>query len=45
MAKIKKAYQVDLDFGAIFEARTVRLLADVILKAKLASDEKQGRHS
>jgi acyl transferase domain-containing protein/thioesterase domain-containing protein/acyl carrier protein len=33
-AKIKKTYQVDLDLAALFEARTLRQLADVIRKAK-----------
>jgi thioesterase domain-containing protein len=33
-AKIKKAYQVDLELAALFEARTVRSLADRIRKAQ-----------
>jgi acyl carrier protein len=41
MAKIKKAYQVDLDFGVIFEARTVRQLANLIQEAQLASGGNQ----
>ena len=41
MAKIKKAYRVDLDFGVIFEARTVRQLADAIRTAQLASGGNQ----
>jgi acyl transferase domain-containing protein len=41
MAKIKKAYQVDLDFGVLFEARTVRRLAELVLKAQLASEPNQ----
>jgi acyl transferase domain-containing protein len=41
MAKIKKTYQVDLDFGVIFETRTVRQLAELILKAQLASEGNQ----
>jgi acyl transferase domain-containing protein/thioesterase domain-containing protein len=33
-AKIKKAYQVDLELAALFESRTVRLLADRVRKAQ-----------
>ena len=33
-AKIKKTYQVDLDLAVLFEARTVRQLAEVIRKLK-----------
>jgi acyl transferase domain-containing protein/acyl carrier protein len=33
-AKIKSAYQTDLDLAVLFEARTVRLLADMIRKAR-----------
>ena len=33
-AKIKKTYQVDLELAVLFEARTVRQLADVIRKAQ-----------
>jgi acyl transferase domain-containing protein/thioesterase domain-containing protein/acyl carrier protein len=33
-AKIRKTYQVDLDFAALFEARTIRRLAVVIRKLK-----------
>ncbi len=33
-AKIKKTYQADLELAVLFEARTVRLLADVIRKSK-----------
>ncbi len=32
LAKVNKAYRVDLDFAVLFEARTVRQLADVIRK-------------
>ncbi len=32
MAKIKKTYRIDLDFGILFEARSVRHLADAIRK-------------
>jgi acyl carrier protein len=41
MAKIKKAYLVDLDFGVLFEARTVRRLAELVLKAQLALEQNQ----
>ena len=41
-AKIKRAYQVDLELAVLFEARTVRRLADVIRKAQqLASAEQK----
>ena len=33
-AKVKKAYQVDLELTVLFEARTVRELAEVIRKSK-----------
>lgn len=33
-AKIRKTYQVDLELAVLFEARTVRQLADVIRKAQ-----------
>jgi len=33
-AKIKKTYQVDLQLGVLFEARTVRQLADVIRRTQ-----------
>ena len=36
-AKINKMYQVDLDLAALFEARTIRLLAGVIRKSKRAA--------
>ncbi|MGA2048283.1 MAG: SDR family NAD(P)-dependent oxidoreductase [Terracidiphilus sp.] len=34
LAKIKRAYHVDLDLAALFEARTIRELAEVIHKSK-----------
>lgn len=34
LAKIRKAYQVDLNLGVLFEARTVNQLANVIRKAQ-----------
>ena len=34
ITRIKKTYQVDLDLAVLFEARTVRQLADVIRNAK-----------
>ncbi len=38
-AKIKKKYQVDLDLAVLFEARTVRHLAEVIARKKQATGE------
>jgi acyl transferase domain-containing protein/thioesterase domain-containing protein len=40
-AKIKKTYQVDLELAVLFEARTVRQLADVIRKAKQSASGEQ----
>lgn len=40
-AKIKKAYQVDLELAVLFEARTVRQLADVIRKAQQPTGAEQ----
>jgi acyl transferase domain-containing protein/thioesterase domain-containing protein len=39
-AKIKKAYQVDLELALLFEARTVRQLADTIRKARQPESSK-----
>ncbi|HUD56687.1 MAG TPA: SDR family NAD(P)-dependent oxidoreductase [Terracidiphilus sp.] len=38
-AKIKKKYQVDLELAVLFEARTVRHLAEVIAKKKQTAHE------
>jgi acyl transferase domain-containing protein/thioesterase domain-containing protein len=38
-AKIKKKYQVDLELAVLFEARTVRHLAEVIARKKQAASE------
>ena len=40
-AKIKKTYQVDLELAILFEARTVRQLAEVIRKAKQPANGEQ----
>ena len=40
-AKIKKTYQVDLELAVLFEARTVRRLADVIRKAQQPAGAEQ----
>jgi amino acid adenylation domain-containing protein len=42
LAKIKKAYQVDLELAVLFEARTVRQLADAIHKAQQPDAAEQG---
>jgi acyl carrier protein len=34
LAKIKRAYHVDLDLATLFEARSVRQLAEVIHKSQ-----------
>jgi thioesterase domain-containing protein/NADP-dependent 3-hydroxy acid dehydrogenase YdfG/acyl carrier protein len=39
LAKIKKTYQEDMELAVLFEARTVRQLADVIGKSKQPSAE------
>jgi acyl transferase domain-containing protein len=43
LAKIKRAYHVDLDFGILFEARTIRQLTNVILKSQQVSGGMQIR--
>jgi acyl transferase domain-containing protein/thioesterase domain-containing protein len=45
LAKIKRAYQVDLELAVLFEARTVRQFAAVIRKLKQTAGEKQGTWS
>jgi amino acid adenylation domain-containing protein len=40
-AKIKRTYQVDLELSVLFEARTVRRLADVIRKSKQPASAEQ----
>ena len=40
-AKIKKTYQVDLELAVLFEARTVRQLAEVIRKSKQPASAEQ----
>jgi thioesterase domain-containing protein/acyl carrier protein len=40
-AKIRKTYHVDLELAVLFEARTVRQLADVIRKAQQPADAEQ----
>jgi acyl transferase domain-containing protein len=37
LAKVRRVYQVNLDFGVLFEARTVRQLADAIRKLQVVS--------
>lgn len=44
-AKIKKTWQVDLELAVLFEARTVRLLAEIIGKAKQPATEQKIRTS
>ncbi len=39
--KIKRTYQVDLELAVLFEARTVRQLADVIRKSKQPANDEQ----
>jgi len=39
LAKVKRTYRVDLDFGVLFEARTVSHLADVIRKLQSPADD------
>lgn len=42
LAKIKRAYQVDLELAVLFEARTVRQLAEAIRKAQQPDATEQG---
>ncbi len=44
-ARIKKTYQVDLELAVLFEARTVRQLADAIRKAQQPDAAEQGAWS
>ncbi|HEY6376807.1 MAG TPA: amino acid adenylation domain-containing protein, partial [Edaphobacter sp.] len=44
-AKIKKTYHADLELAVLFEARTVRQLADAIRKAQQPDDAEQGTWS
>ncbi|MGD0631820.1 MAG: polyketide synthase dehydratase domain-containing protein, partial [Terracidiphilus sp.] len=45
LAKVRREYQVNLDFGVLFEARTVRQLADAIRKLQSVPAGKQVRDS
>jgi acyl transferase domain-containing protein/thioesterase domain-containing protein/acyl carrier protein len=44
-AKIKKTWQVDLELAVLFEARTVRQLADVVAKQKQTAGADEKIHS